>query len=90
VLIFNIFNILIGMISIITLSVVLYGNKKYILFLILIYMIYYISRKNILFFINPYLFENNFIDLIFFLIFNTIIYIIVLKKSIVKIFERSF
>ena len=44
----------------------------------------------ILFFINPYLFENNFIDLIFFLIFNTIIYIIVLKKSIVKIFERSF
>lgn len=88
--IFNIFNILIGMISIIIISAILYGNKKYILFLILIYMVYYISRKNILFFINPYLFENNLIDLIFFLIFNIIIYMIVLKKSIVKIFERSF
>lgn len=88
--IFNIFYIMIGMISIIILSIILQENKIYILSLMLICIIYYIINKNILFLINPYLYENNFFQLILFFTFNIILYMIILKKTIIKIFERSF
>lgn len=85
--VFIISRIIVSIILVILINIYLY-SKKYFFFSLVILIL--IINKNYIYFIQIYLFQYNMCLLFTYFIAVVVNYLLVLKKTIIKLFERSF